>query len=168
MDERFKATAPNGKAIIGTVETLQAVAHLVAVTRGEGGELEVEYDGSTDIEWDTQATLRRDGERIFLDEEHNEWKESDLTFTPSEDKSAAALDESPLETAVELPLCGVCSQPMTDAQAPAHPSCTRSCANCGDPDIAPDDNFCSDHCENKHKGDVCPGACDDCDDDKAE
>lgn len=69
----------------------------------------------------------------------------------------------------DVPLCAVCNGPMSDAQTGAHPSCMVECANCHEDFIPPrgvEREFCSQHCENRHKGDPCEVPCDYCDDDE--
>ena len=81
--------APNGLPIEGTLEVLQALACIndESIRRlnppGANGIYEFDYTGDTKVYWDGQETTERDGERIFIDEAGNEWKESQLTLQPT-------------------------------------------------------------------------------------
>lgn len=74
---RVRLMAPNGLELRGTVETLAGVA-LATVERGADGKVSVEYGGATDIWWDEQRTVERDGQRVFVDVKGNEWLEGQL------------------------------------------------------------------------------------------
>lgn len=73
--------SPNGTAIRGTLERLAGVA-LGTVSRADDGTVAIEYTGGTEIYWDEQRTVTREGpsgmEQVFIDENGCEWLESDL------------------------------------------------------------------------------------------
>lgn len=76
----MKLVAPNGKQIIGTLERLAGVAYLDDAKDGgaDGGKFEVQYSGETEVWWDGQRTVERKGQRIFVDQDGDEWPENKL------------------------------------------------------------------------------------------
>jgi hypothetical protein len=76
----MKAFAPNGKEIRGTLETVCGVAEGQEFTRAADGSIEFVYSGSTDIWWDEQKTVTRQGQRVFIDEDGAEWPESKIVI----------------------------------------------------------------------------------------
>lgn len=75
----YKAFAPNGQEITGTLETVQGVAGIDYFTKNEEG-FDHEYGGYTDIDWDSQKSVLRDGSKIFIAEDRSEWLMSQLLF----------------------------------------------------------------------------------------
>lgn len=76
--------SPAGTLIVGTLEQLTGWAGIMEdVTQNPDGTFNFSYDGETRIEWDNQETVRRDGERIFIDDCGGEFKESQLTLVES-------------------------------------------------------------------------------------
>lgn len=65
----------------GTYERLWGTAS-VSGARREGTELELDYAGETFVEWDGQRTVKRRGVRVWLDENQNEYLESQLVLVP--------------------------------------------------------------------------------------
>ena len=87
MDQpRTRLVSPTGKLITGTLERMSGRANIVpgSVRKSDGG-IEFDYDGSTDIFWDEQHTVTRDGELVFLDEDGNDYLDSELHLVPAED-----------------------------------------------------------------------------------
>ena len=76
----MKAFSPTGKEIVGTLETLSGVAYADNYKRDEFGVLDFEYIGDTKVYWDEQKTVERKGERIFIDEEGEEWTEKEIVL----------------------------------------------------------------------------------------
>ena len=75
------AFAPNGKRVVGTLETLQGVANINGVTVDADGKLEVEYAGETTIDWNSQTSVRNNrNKRIFVDEDGGTWSEVKLVL----------------------------------------------------------------------------------------
>lgn len=77
----MKLLSPKDTEIIGTLEIVCGVAGLLPETlrfAPKTGIFVFDYDGETKIDWNSQATVVRDGERIFVDREGNEFKESEL------------------------------------------------------------------------------------------
>jgi len=78
--------APDGKRIVGTSETITAVALIDAVypvedeIDGKTVAFTVDYNGETKIDWENQTTDTDDGERVFVDESGRAWKESELKW----------------------------------------------------------------------------------------
>ncbi|MEA3208558.1 MAG: hypothetical protein QOE70_1615 [Chthoniobacter sp.] len=86
MDEqRMILVSPTGTVITGTLETLSGRANIVPGSAREDplGGIEFDYEGSTEIWWDEQRTVIRDDERVFLDEEGDEFLESELRLVPT-------------------------------------------------------------------------------------
>lgn len=81
------AVAPNGKLIVGTLESLiaQADIEVDSFSKDENGELEFDYTGNSDVSWDTQETYCEGDERIFVDEGGETWKESEIKLVDPEE-----------------------------------------------------------------------------------
>jgi hypothetical protein len=60
--------------IIGTLETLSAVAYAHAI-RDDGSP---EYSGESRIHWDEQKTVLKDGERVWIGEDSMEYAQSQI------------------------------------------------------------------------------------------
>lgn len=71
--------APDGTPIVATLETIPGEAPLAW---GEG--FDFEFRGGTEVYWDDQKTVRRAGQDVYLDEEGNEWLESQLVDDDAE------------------------------------------------------------------------------------
>ena len=87
MDQpRMALVSPAGKIVTGTLEQLSGRANLVpgSARKNETGGVEFEYEGSTDLFWEEQRTVIRDGELVFLDEAGNDYLESELRLVPAE------------------------------------------------------------------------------------
>jgi len=84
-----KLQTETGVAILGTLETLSGRAEIAdtEITRNPDGTFEFEYQGSTEVFWDDQRTVVRNGQRIFLDENGAEWPEDQLELV-EEDPNA--------------------------------------------------------------------------------
>jgi len=73
--------SPQGNEIIGTLEHVPGVAVIDMDSASvEGDSLKFDYEGTTDINWDDQKTVYRGGQRVFVDECHNEFTEDQLHF----------------------------------------------------------------------------------------
>jgi hypothetical protein len=93
--------SPSGWPVLGTEETIPAVGQVIF--RLEEGELDWEFNGSTDIRWDGQVTGKEDGEVVFVDKAGERWKESELVTDPST-ASVVVRDEDGNQHALEIPL----------------------------------------------------------------
>ena len=65
--------SPIGSMIRGTLETITGCA---LISFNDDGSWD--YDGETDVWWDEQRTLTKDGEDLFVDEAGYSWKASEL------------------------------------------------------------------------------------------
>ncbi len=83
--------------IVGTLERLRGRAGIVpgSARFNASGGLEFDYDGETTIFWDEQESAIRDEQRIFLDEEGDEWSESELRLVPETELEQEAAGENP-------------------------------------------------------------------------
>lgn len=81
MTER-DAVAPDGSRIAGTFERIHGCAEAVAGSwsRDNAGRLVFEYGGHTEVYWNDQRALEhgQTGERLFVDEAGEIWRESQL------------------------------------------------------------------------------------------
>ena len=100
--------SPDGSKIVGTLERVPAVANIAAdsLKRNAEGEVVYVYEGGTDLTWDEQETVTREGQTVFVDEDGTEWLEGELIETPEESWSC--------------PNCGNTDQDGSDA-----------CVDCG-------------------------------------
>jgi hypothetical protein len=73
----MKAVSPEGNPIIGTMEIVEGVAR-ADVMVGDHGELNVEYSGETEVDWDSQRTKTEEGERLFVCSRRKLWRESQV------------------------------------------------------------------------------------------
>lgn len=86
MDRTLAAFSPEGKRIIGVLNTVKCVAlisHFKENPRGsllEESDDSIEYEGETEIYWNDQETFLVDGRWIYVDEDYNNWRLEDLTF----------------------------------------------------------------------------------------
>ncbi|MDR6954148.1 hypothetical protein J2X65_003516 [Ancylobacter sp. 3268] len=72
--------SPTGSLIIGTLENIPGIARLIDIS--DDGR--IEYLGGTDILWDGQATVQRDGKSVFVDEGGDEWAFDQLVKAPAD------------------------------------------------------------------------------------
>lgn len=82
------AYSPNGTPIIGTLETITARAEISADTfaRNADGSIVFEYEGETEVFWDDQETVRRNGEVIYLDEDGGEWTAAQIVLKDDDEE----------------------------------------------------------------------------------
>ena len=82
-----KLYAPDGVEIVGTVEIVPAVSTFAAdsVTRTPSGTFEFDYTGNTDVYWNGQRTVVRDGQRVFEDQDGCEHLENTLLLLTDEE-----------------------------------------------------------------------------------
>jgi hypothetical protein len=76
-----KYQAPNGEAIVGTLELIRATCPIDGIA-ADGTPAYTAW-AETEVNWDSQKTVTRNGKIIFLDESRNEWTFDQLT--PIED-----------------------------------------------------------------------------------
>lgn len=81
----LKAYAPNGIEIIGTKELVPGMAPIHDwKRRDENGKLDFEWSGGTEMDWDNQRTVERDGKLVFLDADDSEWTEDQVELREEE------------------------------------------------------------------------------------
>jgi hypothetical protein len=84
----MKGIAPNGQEITGTFETITGRAGITFCDPGNSdaeqeGQLSFNWNGGTDIFWNEQKTVLNEADqRIFLDEDGNQWIEDQITLVP--------------------------------------------------------------------------------------
>jgi len=82
------AYAPNGSPILGTLENLTGRAEIRDGSfRMEDGALAFDHAGETEVFWDGQETVSRDGKTVFLAADGNEVLEDQIVL---EDKERAS------------------------------------------------------------------------------
>lgn len=89
----MKAFAPNGLKIVGTLEHIPATSPITldSFSREEDGKIAFSHVGGTEIYWNEQKTLTRNGLTVFVDEDGEEWTEDQLVLRENAD------DEDPEE-----------------------------------------------------------------------
>lgn len=80
MSNDYDAFAPNGTAIVGTLEVLNGCADLACFVELADGSMEPCYTDYTHVYWDGQRTVQRDGETVYVDDNGNEWLASQVIF----------------------------------------------------------------------------------------
>jgi hypothetical protein len=72
---------PTGKRIVATLEVIPGICRIESIDRIRGSNTNlIEHSGGTEINWNGQKTLEFNHQRMFLDEDDNEWPESLLIF----------------------------------------------------------------------------------------
>lgn len=70
---------PDGHPIRGTLEKLEGTALVIgAYDKGKGEELDIEYEGTTDMSWDSQQSVYESLERVWVCSEGELFRESQL------------------------------------------------------------------------------------------
>lgn len=74
--------APTGARIVGTLENLTGIALITGASAPAtaGAPFDLHLLGSTDIDWNSQHSITRNGERLFVDENHQLWTERALSL----------------------------------------------------------------------------------------
>jgi hypothetical protein len=97
--------APNGKLIVGTLETLNGIAGLLPdATIADLVNLDPFCEGGTRLDYDSQRTVATSqGDRIFVDEDGGRWTEDALRDGKASDGIAVliTLTESALFVSTE-------------------------------------------------------------------
>ena len=73
----MKAISPEGNEIIGTLEAVEGIAR-ADVTLTRKGRLKVEFQGETDVDWNSQTTKTQKGERLFVCSQRKTWSEGEV------------------------------------------------------------------------------------------
>lgn len=79
---RGKAYASDFTPLLGTWERVYGHAELTSVKRDESDSLELDYEGSTEIDYNTQVTIYKNGERMWLSESMEEVAEPYVILMP--------------------------------------------------------------------------------------
>ncbi|MCO5145399.1 MAG: hypothetical protein M9895_04365 [Aquamicrobium sp.] len=77
--------SPDGSEILGTLETLIGRAEIIGIN-DDGTP---EYQGGTEVFWNAQKTVRRDGQIVYLDEAGREWTFDELVPADMEEDEQA-------------------------------------------------------------------------------
>src|SRR5256885_13081817 len=75
--ESMKAVSPEGNKIIGTLDVVRGTAR-ADVALGSNGTLNIEYQGETEVDWDSQETKTENGERLFVCSQRKVWRENEV------------------------------------------------------------------------------------------
>lgn len=79
MGETAPYRSPFGWEIVSTLETIPGTCGIIWTAPGEGECGNYDYDGTgTKMWWDGAETVKHAGQRVFLDENGNQWLESEL------------------------------------------------------------------------------------------
>lgn len=85
----FEDTQEGGVPVSGTFQLLEGTCERLRGTAGvssvrrDGATLDLDYAGETFVNWNEQRTVKRRGVRVWLDEDQNEYLESQLVLVPS-------------------------------------------------------------------------------------
>jgi len=90
-NQPMNLVSQKGTLIVATLERLSGRALIVpsSVRAEPTGGFSFDYEGTTDIFWDDQRTVTQDDERVFLDEEGEEYLESELRLIPQQEEEEA-------------------------------------------------------------------------------
>lgn len=69
--------SPTGKSLVGVREVLSSVAAIDCAAL-RSGKLTFQYDGGTDVDWNSQRPARRKGGHQFIDEAGEAWSEEEI------------------------------------------------------------------------------------------
>ena len=90
--------SPEGTLVVATLERLsgRALIEPSSIRADPTGGVSFDYEGTTDVFWDDQRTVTQDDERVFLDEDGEEYLESELRLVPLQhpEESPPPSDES--------------------------------------------------------------------------
>lgn len=95
----MKLISPEGTLIVATLERLSGRALIVpsSVRAEPTGGFSFDYEGTTEIYWDDQRTVTEDDERVFVDEEGEEFLESKLQIVPQQQEQESKPPATPSE-----------------------------------------------------------------------
>lgn len=71
--------SPAGRPIVGTLDLVPARANVGGFTLNADGSYSPEFDGGSEMFWNDQRTVEREGQIIVLDEDGEEWPLSACT-----------------------------------------------------------------------------------------
>lgn len=87
-DTDYFMVSPNNTRIIGTLEKLVGRGEITCFNKLDDGKIDIVWDGYTEVFWDSQETVQRKGQRIFLDREGNEYPEDKCRLVTQEELDA--------------------------------------------------------------------------------
>jgi hypothetical protein len=93
----MKLQSPTGKDIVGTEERISGVAQIVNAgieAPQVDGRYDIDYEGTTDVDWDAQETRVACGQRIFVDSEGALWLERELKLVAETDEEVDHTEEA--------------------------------------------------------------------------
>lgn len=76
----MKAYSPSGSLIVATADVIEANALIRSMERLPDGSVEIEWVGEAEVCWDSQRTKQQEGQDLYVDEDGQEWKESELVW----------------------------------------------------------------------------------------
>lgn len=74
----MRALSPEGNEILGTYEMCPARAEISNFSRNPDGSIAYEYAGDSEMFWDGQETVMKDGKVVFLCSDGKEWTEDQI------------------------------------------------------------------------------------------
>ena len=77
-------TAPTGTRLQGTLDLVPCIAQ-VDPENPMDADGTINYVGGTDMDWDGQTQVERDGEPVWVDEDGTEWKFSQLVWAEQDE-----------------------------------------------------------------------------------
>ncbi len=93
----MKLQSPTKKDIVGTEERISGVAQIVNAgieAPQVDGRYDIDYEGTTDVDWDAQETRVACGQRIFVDSEGALWLERELVLVAETDEEVDHTEEA--------------------------------------------------------------------------
>lgn len=75
---RLVVKADHSIEILGTLDLVPCRAEVAGATRLPDGTLDLEWAGGSEVFWDDQRTVQRQGQDVYLDENGNEYLESEI------------------------------------------------------------------------------------------
>jgi hypothetical protein len=73
----MKLISPKGKKITCALDIIEAGAKIKKATV-KNGRLDITWEGSTEVFWDTSKPMKSKGERLFMDEDFDLWTETEV------------------------------------------------------------------------------------------
>jgi hypothetical protein len=80
--QKYILQAPDGAKIIGTEETISAVARIHNVAPNGSGGFDFDHTGDTDLDDNGQESVTVLGEIVYRDENGKNWMERELSIIP--------------------------------------------------------------------------------------
>jgi len=77
--------SPYGELIVLSKETLYAYAGIKGI---DPDTFQPEYTGSSDVDWDSQNQVTKDGQAVYVDNTGEEWRFDELLYLSEEEWEA--------------------------------------------------------------------------------